>query len=119
MSDLPVFKNISSTIAGCTKNVKNLKKIIGLMISDSSIYTTQSNTLEKSLSYIDGNINTLENLFSSVDAITDHKDIRKKYVILIEDTILDFTSFKQKLDKIKLHNINMKELADYLENTRI
>lgn len=89
------------------------------MISDSSIYITQSNTLEKSLMYISDNINTLENLFFVTDSLVQNKETRKKYVILIETTISDLNEFKSKLDKIKTHSIDMKDLIDYLENTRI
>lgn len=119
MSEDSEIKKISCSITNCTRNVNNLKKIVELMIIDSSIYTTQSNTMEKSLLYIDTNINTLENLFLITDSLSENKETRKRYVILIETTITDLKEFKSKLNKIKTHSIDMKELVDYLENTRI
>lgn len=119
MSEEAEIKKIQCSITSCTRNVNNLKKIIEVMITDSSIYTTQFSTLEKSLIYIDNNINILENLFLVTDSLAENKETRKRYVILIETTIADLKEFKHKLNKIRTHSIDMKELSDYLENTRI
>lgn len=119
MNEDSYIKNISSTIIKCTKNVNDLKKIIETMISDNSIYNTLSNTVEKSLLYIDGNINTLENLFLVADSLSKNKEIRKTYVLLIESTINDFKEFRIKLEKIKMINKDINALVEYLENSKL
>lgn len=113
------IKKISTCITNCTRNVNDLKKIIETMINDSSIYNTRSNTLSKSLMYINNNINVLENLFLVADNLSHGNGLRKKYIILIETTISDLKNFHQKLDKIKTHNDDIRALTEYLENTTI
>ena len=117
--DASEIKKISLCITNCTRNVNNLKKIIESMITDTSIYNTQANTLSKSLMYINNNINTLENLFLVTDNLSHDKEMRKRYVILIETTIADLKEFHQKLDKIRTHNDDIRYLTEYLESTTI
>lgn len=119
LSESAEIKKISFCITNCTRNINTLKKIIDSMINDKSIYHTGSNTISKSLTYINNNINTLENLFLDVDKLSHEKEKRKTYVFLIESTISDFKEFHNKLDKIRLYNEDMKYLSSYLETTTI
>lgn len=118
LEDLEI-KRIYLVITSCCRNVNNLKKIIEEMITDSSIWTTQANTVDKSLRYIDNNINTLENLFLDTDRLSSDKKGRKIIVVLIEETISDMREFRQKLEKIKTFTEDMKALSCYLEGTRL
>lgn len=89
------------------------------MIKDSSIYTTNTNTIEKTLLYIDGYLNKLENLFLVTDTLSENREIRKYYILLLETTVDDLKIFRTKLEKIKTYSIDVEDLSDYLKNTKI
>jgi hypothetical protein len=113
------IENISYIISTCERNVNDLKKIIYSMITDLSIYKARSKTLDDAVSYLKENINSLENLFSVIDLISRHKDIRKRYVILNEKIIGDFNDFKSRLESIKSYRVHMNNLVEYIDTTRI
>lgn len=117
--DSAVINKISYCISKCTRNINDLKVIIEEMIRDRSINDLRSNNISKSLFYIDSNINTLENLFLEADTLSHDKEIRKRYVVLIENTISDFKEFRQKLDKLRMYNDDIRHLTEYLESTTI
>ena len=120
MNDEQIINKISLNIKGCVRSVNSLKNTIDLMIDDESISNTSSNTIEKSLTFIDNNINTLENTFFIADSLSStNKYIRKQYVLLIESTINDMKNFRQKLEKIKTYNDDIGALSEYLKTTTI
>lgn len=120
MNNDQIIKKISLNITGCVKSINSLKNVIYSMIDDKSINTTSTNTIEKSLLFIDNNINTLENTFFIADSISStNKDIRKQYVLLIESTINDMKKFRHKLEKIKTYNDDINDLSEYLKITNI
>jgi hypothetical protein len=110
---------VVNTLGNCNKSISRLKNIIDNMIKEGILYNTTSNTIDKSLVFINGNINTLENLFLSVDSIQTDREWRKQYVILIENSISDMNSFKEKLDRVKEINLEIKNLEKYLQETSI
>jgi len=110
---------IVNTLGNCNNSISRLKNIIDNMIKEGSLYKTTTNTIDKSLVFINGNINTLENLFSSVDSIQSDREWRKRYVILIDKSISDMNDFKERLDKVKEFSLEIKNLEKYLGNTSI